>query len=118
MANKGGIEVIMNEKESSVIEREKLMVKAAGLVLFVISLTYLPKALSGALSLMGILFMKRSLGQVESSTDVLMQSSIHQSMALNSGHIFAFLIFFYASKWMFGFPDLARQGFKRTNDAA
>lgn len=99
----------------SVKEWDELLVKAAGIALVTVALTWLPEALGAVAQIVSIAVQQPMVPTGDSSLQELHTKLYVQLMSVAVGKIVAFLILLVLARWMFGYPKIIRRALQRTS---
>lgn len=87
-----------------------LLVKASGLALFTVALTWLPQAFGAVTQLVVPMFMDVS------SPEILREFRM-QMTAMSVGKIASFVAMLLLARWVFGYPKVLQKMLKRVDEA-
>lgn len=64
-----------------------------------------------------MLWLRSELGEIEGDSEALVTNAIHASAAQSIGNLLAFVILLLTARWVFSYPKILRDWFRKTDDA-
>jgi len=96
-------------------EWDVLIIKASGIALVTMALTWLPVALGSMVQIFAVTWCQVSAYSGDGGYHELMTSLNIQTISSAVGEIVAFFILLVLARWVFGYPQILRRAFQRTS---
>lgn len=94
---------------------DRILVKASGITLFTVALTWLPEAVGAAVKIVTMIYVSRTASHTGEKLDELVDTYNMQMTSNAVGQLLAFLLLLGIARWILGYPGFLRGWLQRLN---
>jgi len=96
-------------------EWDEFLVKASGIALLTVALTWLPSAMGAAMQIITYEWFQDKVYSGDSDMHKYLSKINTEMISFAVGKIMAFFVLLVLARWVFGYPQILRRAFQRTS---
>lgn len=95
-------------KSNTETQWDQILIKASGITLFTVALTWLPDALGAAVKIVTMMYVSRTASHTGEKLDELVDTYNMQMTSNAVGQLLAFLLLLGIARWILSYPRFLR----------